>query len=340
MEEKIISKEELQDLLTNITRRRQVFAPVNKGDSFTFEEIHPEDKISFTCANTKKSVKELFFPQRERLFAFNLLKKDESKVPDLPDRKRVIIGVRPCDAKGISLFDHVFDGKDFQDPYYLQKREDTVVIAIGCNAPERTCFCTSTGGSPFSTNGSDVLLVDLGDSFLVQPVTEKGEAFLEQESVTKKADQSQIQLKEKIIEKARSSVKSQIKSEKIKEKLDKNFDDPIWNKVHEKCLGCGACTFFCPTCHCFDILDETGGQTGERIRIWDSCMFPLFTLHASGVNPRPTGKERVRQRVMHKFKYFVDNHGEVACSGCGRCIKYCPVNLDIREVLEHIQDQP
>ena len=106
----------------------------------------------------------------------------------------------------------------------------------------------------------------------------------------------------------------------------------------EFCLGCGVCTFLCPTCHCFDILDEGDSEQGERIRIWDSCMFPLFTLHASGTNPRPGGKERMRQRIMHKFSYFLDNHDQPGCTGCGRCIRSCPVNLDIREVLEEIQN--
>jgi len=340
MEEKIISKEELRDLLAKLTKSYQVFAPVKKGSAFTFEEIHAEDEISFNYSNTEKSVKELFSPQRERLFAFNLLKEDEIRETSPSDRKRVVFGVRPCDARSISLLDHVFDDKDYQDPYYLSRRENTIIAAIGCNQPESTCFCISVGGDPFSTDGLDLIFFDIGDSFLVKTVTEKGETFLkQQEAVFKKADEEQIKLKEKYIEKARASIKSQVKPEEIKEKLDKNFDDPLWENLHEKCLGCGVCTFLCPTCHCFDILDETGGSAGERIRIWDSCMFPFFTLHASGANPRPTGKERMRQRVMHKFKYFVDNYGKVACTGCGRCVKYCPVNLDIREVLRQIQIQ-
>ena len=299
MEDKIISKKDFKSLIIDLAGRYRVFVPVKRDESSAYEEIYPrtfpEEGISFTYSNTKKGIKEFFLPQRERLFSFNLLKKDEIKVPDQSDRKRIIIGVRPCDAKGIDLFDKVFFCKEYHDPYYRQKRENTLVIAMGCNAPDKTCFCISTGGDPFATDGSDLLLVDLEDSFLVQPVTEKGINFLDQESVFLCAEQSQIQRKEQSFKDARSSIKSQLDTKKIKINLDKNFDDPLWDRIYAKCLGCGVCTYFCPTCHCFDILDETQGLSGERIRIWDSCMFPQFTLHASGANPRPTGKERLRQ---------------------------------------------
>jgi sulfhydrogenase subunit beta (sulfur reductase) len=138
------------------------------------------------------------------------------------------------------------------------------------------------------------------------------------------------------IKTAEDSMKSKIEVRKVTEKLDTMFDDPFWDMVSERCLGCAICTYLCPTCHCFDITDEVISQSGERVRTWDSCAFPSFTLEASGVNPRPSNKERYRQRIMHKFDYFVANHGMAACVGCGRCIKECPVNLDIRVVLNNI----
>ena len=115
------------------------------------------------------------------------------------------------------------------------------------------------------------------------------------------------------------------------------YDDPFWDELHLKCLGCGACTYLCPTCHCFDIVDEGNAVRGKRVRNWDTCQFALFTHHTSGHNPRQSGKERMRQRVMHKFNYFVENQGEIACVGCGRCVRNCPVNLDIRAVIEGIR---
>ncbi len=138
----------------------------------------------------------------------------------------------------------------------------------------------------------------------------------------------------KLSERAESAVESRFSFKGVSEKLDRMFDDPFWDKTCQKCLGCGVCTFLCPTCCCFDILEET--EEEKRVRIWDSCQFSCFTLQGSGHNPRPSGKERMRQRIMHKFNYFVKNHGDSFCVGCGRCVKECPVNLDIREVVRAI----
>ncbi len=334
MEEKILSKNDVRQFLSRLAGSCRVFAPVKKGDCLSFEEITAADDVCLDGLNTKTSVKGWFFPQREQLFSFNGADISE---PSFPDTQRVVFAARPCDVRSLAILDHVFNGKDYQDPYYLNCRNNTVVIALGCNKPESTCFCTSTGGDPFSGEGADVLMVDVGDSYLLQAVTAKGEKFLAGTQELKPAEKPRQQEKEKIMEASRAAITSRVQPEKAKKNLDKNFDDPYWAQLHEKCIGCGVCTFLCPTCHCFDILDEAHGQSGERIRIWDSCMFPLFTLHASGANPRPSGKERMRQRVMHKFKYYVENNGCVACTGCGRCIRYCPVNMDIRQILKQIE---
>ncbi len=335
MEHRIITKNSLAELLSDLTKTSSVLAPVRQEDSLVFQEIHGIDEISFSDNNTKKSVKELFFPQREELFAY---KDNVVTEPDLPDKGRVLFGVRPCDAKSLSLLDCVFDDNDYQDPYFLNKRENTLVVAVGCNRPGDTCFCTAIGGGPFSTEGIDLLLIDIGDAYLAQPTTPKGEEFIKEQAGFHEAKPDQIELKEIAVQKAEAGIDANLNLSRIKENLDSGFDSHFWESFHEKCIGCGTCTFLCPTCHCFDILDE-GADQGQRIRIWDSCMFPLFTLHASGSNPRPTGKQRFRQRVMHKFKYFVENNGRAACTGCGRCIRYCPVNLDIRDVLGIIDNQ-
>ncbi|KKL62819.1 hypothetical protein LCGC14_2181390 [marine sediment metagenome] len=125
----------------------------------------------------------------------------------------------------------------------------------------------------------------------------------------------------------------------IEEKLDKIFDSSLWDRVHQRCLGCGIRTYLCSTCHCFALLDEKNNSGVQRVRSWDSCMFPEFTVEASGHNPRISNRERMRQRVMHKFNYFVKRFGQTACVGCGRCIQNCPVNIDIREIIEEIKNE-
>lgn len=335
MEDKIITKDKLKNLMAALAGEYLVIAPVSRGDHSLLQALRDDTEPCFDFLNTKKSVKEQFFPQREQLFAFT---GTEIKEPEFSGRQKIIVGVRPCDARSLDLLDHVFNGNDYQDPYYLTSRKNTLVISSGCRQPESTCFCTATGGDPFSTEGADILFVEQGDVFLAQVLSEKGAAFVQKHAAFfTKADADAIKEKNDAAATARTAVKSDIDTAVVKQKLDRNFEAPIWEALHEKCLGCGICTFLCPTCHCFDILDEAKGGSGERIRIWDSCMFPLFTLHASGANPRPSGSARLRQRVMHKFKYYVDNNGCIACTGCGRCIKYCPVSMDIRNVLKQIE---
>jgi len=337
MKEMKIAKNEVASFLDTLIREYKVFAPVKRDSSVVFQEIHSGSEALLDYTNSKKPPKELFSPQTERLFSYDLSQEGLGiEEPPLAEKQRIIFGIRPCDARGLVLLDNVFSGGVYKDVYYIDKRKKTLVIALGCNRPSSTCFCTSLGGGPFSQEGSDLLLIDIGQEYVVQVITDKGEELIKKRNEFKEAEEQSLSSMRKVTDTAEASIKSKVEVGKVKEKLDGMFDDPFWDLVHEKCLGCAVCTYLCPTCHCFDIVDEVIDQRGERIRTWDSCAFPIFTLEASGVNPRPSAKERVRQRIMHKFKYFVDNYGVAACVGCGRCIKECPVNLDIRAVLDSI----
>jgi ferredoxin len=248
----------------------------------------------------------------------------------------VLFGVRPCDAHSFVLLDKLFDQEKYKDGYYIEKRKSTTVISLACvKPPYATCFCTSVDGEPVSAEGADILLTDIGGDYLAEFITEKGEKLAKYFGETK-ADAAADTKKSEIATKAKESIASKIPAHEIKPILDVNFDNPFWNTIHGKCLACGTCTYMCPTCHCFDISDEVKGADGVRIRSWDSCMFPLFTKETSGHNPRSSQKERWRQRAMHKFKYYVDMFNAIACVGCGRCVMSCPVNIDIRKVVEDI----
>ncbi|MFC1907091.1 4Fe-4S dicluster domain-containing protein [Chloroflexota bacterium] len=337
MKEMKIAKNAIAGFLDTLIAEYRVFAPVKENDSISLQEIHSGSEALFDVRNSKKPAKEIFFPQSEVMFVCRSNGEGLGiEEPGPEEKHRVIFGIRPCDSRSLVLLDNVFSGKQYQDSYYLDKREKTITIAIGCNHPCITCFCTSVGGGPFSQDGSDLLLVDIGQDYIVQAVTEKGEEFLQKFSEFKDVEESNSALVRNVIETAEASVKSKVEAAAAKKGLDEMFDDPFWDVLHEKCLGCAVCTYLCPTCHCFDVTDETIDESVERVRTWDSCAFALFTLEASGFNPRPTNKERMRQRVMHKFKYFVDNHQAMGCVGCGRCVKECPVNLDIRAVLNSI----
>lgn len=335
MKVKVLERDRLSSLIDELLRKYKVFAPVKRGRLLRFQEISSGKEACLDFQNTKQPPKEVLLPQTEVLFTYKRSEKGVEVERAPPSNgERVLFGVRPCDARGFVLFDKFFSSGEHRDQPYLERRERTAVVGLACNHPRGTCFCTSLGGSPFGKEGMDLLLVDLGDKYLVEILTERGEGLVENAPGLRDASDVDLERAERLSKEAESAIRTKISTDGLSEKLDGMFDDPLWDGIHQRCVGCGVCTYLCPTCWCFDMLDEETPTGVRRVRVWDTCQFPLFTLQGSGFNPRPSGKERMRQRVMHKFNYFPKDFGEYACVGCGRCVRECPVNLDIREVIK------
>ena len=338
MNARTIGKTELINFLAGLGSKYDVFAPVKKDGAICFEPLSSPEDVVFDYPNSLRTPKEFFFPQAEVLFTFKGAERQTDK-PAANTKPQVLFGLRPCDSKALLLLDSVFDQEDYQDPYYIEKRKNMVLVGLACRNPQSTCFCNSVGGGPFDKEGLDILVTELDDNrCYVEILTEKGEQLIAEDSSFKTAKKSDAQQVESVKKEAEAKIPTKVALEGLKEKLDGMFDNPVWDRIHERCLGCAVCTYLCPTCHCFALLDEKVSSQGQRIRNWDSCMFPIFTLEASGHNPRVSNRERMRQRIMHKFNYFVDNFGQTACVGCGRCLINCPVNMDIREIIETINE--
>ncbi len=340
MDDKIFSKEEWEKALEGLKDSYRIFVPVKEGDYHTFKRLSEGDKPDFDFQNTRLSPKSLILPQTERMFDYRLDEKsvDAHILRETPKdfSPQVIVGLRPCDALAIQLVNLNFDNPEYRDPWWVRGIESTTFVGLGCNEPCATCFCSSTGGGPFNEKGLDVLLYDLGDNFFVRSLNPKGESLLEKVQGGKSADGSAKEEAEKLPASSQDKIISKVPTDQLRGKnVNALFDAPFWDEVAFSCINCGTCTYLCPTCWCFDIQDEVLGKEGDRLRNWDSCMFPLFTYHGSGHNPREKKVQRVRQRFMHKLKYYVDKYETgVACVGCGRCVQHCPVNIDIREVFE------
>ncbi len=338
MTEIYIAKDKLPAIIGKLMNEHRVFGPVFEGQYHEFVELKAADEIDLAYQNTRLSPKGLFHPHSERMCQFSLAKDDPEAgiVKEAPKdySPRIILGIRPCDAKAFRLDDANFDTPTIKDPWWTRRRATTTLVGLGCNQPCRSCFCTSVGSGPFDPSGLDALLTDVGDGFLLQAFTDKGKDLARSvpdgEPVSPAAGEKAAALKQS----AEAQLGIQFDPKAIAEKdMLELFNGSFWDEVQFSCINCGTCTFLCPTCWCFDIQDEVFEAQGDRIRIWDSCMFPLFTLHGSGHNPRNVKLQRVRQRFMHKLKYYQDKYQDgVACVGCGRCVKFCPVNIDIREV--------
>jgi hypothetical protein len=249
-------------------------------------------------------------------------------------KKMVLFAVRPCDVQSIAYLDKVFIDEKYQDPYYQSRRDKTLIIALACSSPASTCFCESLGQGPAKKSVSDVIAYKLSDSFVFEVVSEKGEAFIKKnKNIFRTVMPRELQA---VAKQEADAIKKMSAVEVNMGAIKQNNDPTIWNAMAETCLSCGACTFLCPTCHCFDLFDEKHGDGGTRIRVHDACMFELFTKEASGHNPRSQKGDRMRQRIMHKFSYAPENFNTIFCVGCGRCIVNCPSNIDIRETLARV----
>lgn len=334
MAQRTIIKTGLRELVDAVRKDGRFYGPVkaDEGEALS-ESFKPDDGASLNYYNFKLPAKRLFFPHTEVICTYD--GETMTDVP-LPEEKVVIFGMRPCDALSLARLDKVFLDEEFVDPYYRSRRENAVVISLACNDPLETCFCTSVEGSPAGTEGADILAFDLGDSLLFETVSEKGEAFVATHAALfREPAPQETEARDKVAAAAEKKV-PQLDVAGLTEKLQQIFDSPIWETMSERCLGCGVCTHLCPTCHCFGLHDEKAGSGGRRIRVQDCCVFPSFTSEASGHNPRPSSGERMRQRIMHKFRYTVENFGDTFCVGCARCITNCPVNMDLRETLAEV----
>jgi ferredoxin len=282
------------------------------------------------------SLKEFFFPGREVLVTYHLGTSGVTLTePPADDTARVIFATRPCDAAALPILDQVFNW-DYVDSTYVERRQNTAILSMACDEPCETCFCVSLGGSPAGTEGSDLLLTPLGSAYHVQVITERGEKLVEQyAALFEESDEESDRQRAQVEEASRQKIVKEVNIGGLDKTLD--FDDPVWETITQQCIDCGICTFLCPTCHCFDIQDEGGPDAGERVRIWDACAFYNYTKAHAG-QPRPTHHRRYRQRIMHKFRYYPENFGRTLCVGCGRCIKHCPVSIDLRGVLEAVKE--
>ncbi len=331
----VLNKKDFPTFFESLVANSNVFGRSIKNHGESLERIDSLKDLDLLSHNTKISAKGFFFPQTGSLFFFN--SESGSTKFLVPETKpNVIFGIRPCDTMAISFLDLVFMGNGEKDPYYAARRSNTILISLACAKPKPTCFCSTVGCNPDSETGADLIFLELNDRYLVKVVSENGDRLMKDSKVKLlPATEEDIQEKESVMKKAKEMLEKNFEVKDLEKKIE-DFDASFWDMLHQKCLGCGVCTYLCPTCHCFDITDECHKSLGQRVRTWDSCMFSLFTLHASGHNPRPTQKERMRQRVMHKFNYAVKNYSKTFCVGCGRCVVNCPVNLDIRKVLRQI----
>ena len=329
---KKIAMASLNALFAKIAADKKLYLPIEKAGKVDFYEWNEGENVRLDALKTVKSAKDVFFPQVENLLKFRVEGKSiEINQAPLCEEDFVIFGVRGCDAKSFEILDRVFL-VDPRDEFYASRRAHGIVVTLACGEPEESCFCTNFGVNP-AAPGGDVTAWIVGEEMFLQANTEKGEKLIAEldEADAKAAEDEQA----RISEIAQKLPLNGLNLEGFDgEHLMEKFNDPKWEGLSRACLGCGTCTFVCPTCQCYDIRDFDNGKSVTRYRCWDSCMYSDFTLMAAE-NSRHTQLQRYRQRFMHKLVYFpANNEGVYSCVGCGRCVEKCPQGLNIVRVIK------
>jgi sulfhydrogenase subunit beta (sulfur reductase) len=249
------------------------------------------------------------------------------------------IGVRACELAAINIQDRVFLAGEFRDPHYARRREGIFVLAVNCGQAASTCFCVSMRTGPKASSGFDLALTELPDVFVVEMGSEAGcEMF--RDTPWSPATAFELGRAAQVYERAEREIERQMRTDDLPKLLYDNLDHPRWDEVARRCLSCTNCTQVCPTCFCSTVEDTSNltATAAERTRVWDSCFASDFS-HVYGGNIRPTTRSRYRQWLTHKLASWIDQFGTSGCVGCGRCITWCPVGIDLTEEVQAIREK-
>jgi len=244
------------------------------------------------------------------------------------------------------ILDFVFLEGDYTDPCYQALRQNTLIVSVDCAEPRDVCFCTYLGGKPYPAEGYDINLSPADGGYVAEPGSDLGRRLMEQTAGTWPVPtDEQISLRDQRRQAITEQVESQVAAaglpdpQRLQGLVERSADNPLWERLAEKCVECGACNFICPTCHCFLLVDLQQRHGFRRFRDWDACLYPSFAKEASGANPRARRAQRLHGRLEKKFSFIKQNTGQWGCTGCGRCVEACAGKIDTRETLRELANE-
>ena len=344
---RFIDSTNFERLLKKLSGEGELFVPVLDEDSQKnhFERVEafplPEGTNfeGFRAVETLKGFAQLV---RSLVARYPTEDMDEMEVAELLPTF-VIVGAKACDIRAMQLVDKVQIEGEFTDPFYKARRDKMILIASDCTEAGETCFCNLLGNNPWPESGFDLSISKVDGGYLVETGSDRGKTIAEENKdlftdPREGQEKSRDEIRMSLLAGLKATNRDYPSGEKVTEPLREALSDPLWNDEAARCLECGACTNICPTCYCFLLFDQKdeSGEGFKRIMSWDSCQVTGYARMAGMGNPRPRLSDRMKHRLYHKYDYLVLSHGEIFCTGCGRCIDACSASIDMREVFSRI----
>lgn len=328
---RILDKDAVAPLVEALMADYRVVGPQARGSKFVFDPVKDPADLRLDYDTTILPPKKVFQPQQERLATFTM-GEDPEVEPLIEVEPTILLGMHTCDLRALNLLDKAFT-EDYPDAHYLSRREQTLIVSLECLEPcDDESFCRSMG-TLTADEGFDLHLIDLGQAFAVEIGSDEGADLLADYADVREATEDEVQEKE---ERQASKIKHfadrlNFDADELPALLGDAYDHEHWEELEERCFACGSCTNVCPTCYCFNVVDEVNFALteGERIRHWDSCQLAEFARVAGGENFREDRGARQRHRFLRKGKYLYERFGALGCVGCGRCIRTCPASISI-----------
>ncbi len=336
-----LKRSDLDTFIKKLSEKTKVVAPVKKGEkNYAFAPVKNAVDICVKYIPTILPPKKYFIPQKETLVTFDKSKNEWTPVLDHEDL--VIFGVHTCDLAGIQCLNMVFTQKP-KDANYIARNNKITIIGMECNDYCDEYASCSVVDNHLPKGGYDLFFTDLGDKFIVHVNTYEGEGMVEAAPVFSDATAADENALDALRDKKRTIFKDEVKAKgrQLKKIFESSMDSKVWHDLDKRCLACGNCTSVCPTCYCFNIIDDIdlNLNTGKRVKVWDSCQNEEFAKVSGNENFREERGQRQRHRYMRKFNYPVDRFNRCFCTGCGRCSRTCMARINMKETINALAEE-
>jgi sulfhydrogenase subunit beta (sulfur reductase) len=330
----------LKPLLDAVAGDMDLYTPKKAEQHYVYKRYDPsaDTDVEFNNIRACTPIKEFLFPLRELAAIFPEPVEPEQIKPF------AVFGVKNCDLRSIEVLDKVFLEAEFEDPYYVARRDKMFIISADCFDPGESCFCNVLDGRPWPESGFDLNVCQAGDGFIIEIGSNKGNDFVQNHNeLFSEVPQGALAERDRIRELTQKQLEqnnAELKFDMpIRDVMNATYDSYVYDEEAKTCVECQACTRVCPTCHCFYLYDTKQEDYFSKMKMWDSCMRMAYAQVAGGANPRKILGDRLRHRLMHKFVYFLDRYGLQMCIGCGRCVDAEAGDVDIREVLKKLNKE-